>query len=180
MLYPGRFILIGSVNNFIGLIAVFFAWIFSLIITSFLTIFPGMPNMHLAIFSTEGFINSIGMDLDSNITTPKLPKMGFKDHAFIYSGNAQYFAINYKNILYFISTSPFAKVTRSQFSLGHWSLFQIPNSNIPTMHMDQAVAIPFNKFLWIMGGSKPMKNMDGFESMYHISFKYYILKSLNN
>ena len=60
----------------------------------------------------------------------------------------------------------FGKVTRSDFSLGHWSFFQIPRSNIPNVHMDRAVAVPINKFLWIIGGIRSQMNEDdGFGSM---------------
>ena len=137
-----------------------------------------MPNLQVATISIDGFINSFGMDIGSNIKIPKLPTMGFKDHMNGYLTQyldnivpAQYFAIYYRNILYFMSTSPSAEVTRSKFSEGNWSFYQIPNSNIPTIHMDNAIAVPVNKFLWIVGGLKTGIKAGGFQDgMYKIPF----------
>ena len=128
-----------------------------------LIFFPGMPNLQVLTLGLDGNINSFGMDIDSNIDIPKLPSMDFKHHAHHHvSHRAQYFAINYRNILYFISTSPFAKVTRSEFLMGNWSFYQIPNTKIPTFHMANAIGVPINKFLWVVGGIKPYYNLDGF------------------
>ena len=68
-----------------------------------------MPDLQVATLSADGFTNSFGIDLGSNVTIPKLPTMSFKEFAYEWSKNAQYFAIYYGNILYFISTSPFAQ-----------------------------------------------------------------------